>query len=377
MIIGIDASRANQSEKTGVGWYVYFVIQELKNILPPEVKVILYSEVPLRGELAQLPPHWTSKVLRWPPKHFWTQIRMSYEMLVVPPDVLFVPAHVFPLIHPKKTVMTVHDIAAVKFPETYSWFQKWYSLWSAKFAAKKLWRVIVPSEFVKKDILSSFQLKNSDSLSVIYHGYDEKFLEKISEDQKNFFIKKYNLEGPFLLSIGRLEAKKNTARIIKAFEKIKQSQNLNGDVQSLKLVLVGAPGFGYEEVKDTLNQSVYKDDIFELGWVDKNALPALMQSAQVFVFPSLSEGFGIPVLEAFASGTPVVVSKGSCLEEIGGSGVVVVDALDVNSITQGILHFLKNEYFKNEKIQAGKERVKDFSWKKCAEQVANILLKTE
>jgi glycosyltransferase involved in cell wall biosynthesis len=376
MIIGIDASRANHPQKTGVGWYVYFLIQELKTIVPQNVTVILYSDVPLQGELADLPPHWTSKVLGWPPKRFWTQIRMSYEMLVSPPDILFVPAHVFPLIHPQKTIMTVHDIAATEFPETYSSFQKWYSLWSAKFAAKNLWRVIVPSEFVKKEMISNFQLKDSKNISVIYHGYDEKFLKKISDEKKETVLKQYQVQSPFLLSIGRLESKKNTSRIIEAFEQIKKTPNTKFDVTSLKLVLVGSPGFGYEKVEKSLNQSPCKDDIYTLGWVDKDALPALMQSAKVFVFPSLSEGFGIPVLEAFASGTPVIVSKGSCLEEIGGSGVVAVDALNVNSISNGIFHLLENEYFAQEKIQAGKERVKNFSWKKCAEEVANILLKT-
>lgn len=377
MIIGIDASRANKDQKTGVGWYVFFVIQELKNIIPKEIKVILYSDVPLQGELGNLPPNWSLKVLRWPPKRFWTQIRMSYEMLVSPPDILFVPAHVFPLIHPKKTAMTVHDIAAIKFPETYSWFQKWYSLWSAKFAVKNLWQVIVPSEFVKNDLISAFQLKDSNNISVVHNGYDEKFLEKISEEQKSEVLGKYNLKQPFLLSIGRLEGKKNTWRIIKAFEQVKQAQNVKFDVQSLKLVLIGGPGFGYEKVQETLNQSPFKDDIFELGWVDKDALPALMQSAQVFVFPSLSEGFGIPVLESFASGTPVLVSKGSCLEEVGGNGVLAVDPLEVDAISRGILHYLENKYFANEKIQAGKERVKKFSWKKCSEEIADILLKTE
>lgn len=376
MIIGIDASRANKTEKTGVEWYVFFVIEELKKILPQDVQVILYSDVPLQGELSLLPQNWSSKVLSWPPQRFWTQIRMSYEMLISPPDVLFIPAHVFPLIHPKKTVMTVHDIAAIKFPESYNWFERWYSSWSAKFAVQKLWQVIVPSAFVKNDLISTFSIKNSEKIHVVHNGYDEKFLEKISDKQKEAVLKQYQLESPFILSIGRLEEKKNTARIIQAFEEMKQTHSHISEIQSLKLVLVGGKGFGYEKVAETLQKSEWKNDIYLLGWVDKNALPALMQSAKIFVFPSLSEGFGIPVLEAFASGTPVIVSKGSCLEEVAERGGVVVDPFDVHSITQGMMHVFEDQNFANEKIQAGKERVQDFSWKKCAENVANILLKT-
>ena len=143
MIIGIDASRANEEQKTGVGWYAWHVIQELKHLttLPlnhtttrQPLRVVLYTNKPLMGDLAVLPEGWSEKVLQWFPGRLWTQIRLSFEMLVNPPDVLFIPAHVFPIIHPKKTVMTVHDIAAIKFPESYNWFERWYSVWSAKFA---------------------------------------------------------------------------------------------------------------------------------------------------------------------------------------------------------------------------------------------------
>jgi len=96
MIIGIDASRANKIQKTGVEWYAYFVVEHLKKILPSEAQVVLYSDVPLQGRLGVLPPNWSSKVLHWPPKRLWTQVRLSYEMLVHTPDVLFIPAHVFP-----------------------------------------------------------------------------------------------------------------------------------------------------------------------------------------------------------------------------------------------------------------------------------------
>src|SRR3989338_7400368 len=178
MIIGIDASRANNEQKTGVGWYAYHLIQELKKTnsqFPiPNYRVVLYSDRPLEGELAHLPEHWESKVLRWPPKRLWTQMRLSWEMLVRPPDVLFIPAHVFPIIHPKKTVMTVHDVAAVRFPETYNWFELWYTIWSAKTALKKLWKIIVPSEFTKTELSAMSADKNSQNVVVIPHGYDEK-----------------------------------------------------------------------------------------------------------------------------------------------------------------------------------------------------------
>lgn len=373
MTIGIDASRANHTQKTGVEWYAYFVIEELKKILPAEVQVILYSDVPLHGDLAKLPQNWSAKVLSWPPKRLWTQLRMSFEMLFHAPDILFIPAHVFPILHPKKTIMTVHDIAGIKFPASYNWFERWYSTWTAKYAVNKLWKVIVPSQFTKDELLTYFPKAKKQNITVIHNGYDEKFLVPVSNQQKQEVLKKYNINKSYLLTIGRLEEKKNTWRIIKAFEEIKK----NATYEQLQLVLVGQPGFGYEKVEQTLNQSPVKGDIIHPGWVNKDDLPALMQGAEVFVFPSLYEGFGIPVLEAFASGTPVVVSQGSCLEEVGQEGTVVVDSQSEISIAEGILSFLASSDLKIAKITAGKVRLQDFSWQKCAQDIAKVLLKNQ
>src|SRR3989339_1868807 len=149
MKIGIDASRANNLQKTGVEWYSYFLLKNLKKIIPEDIEVVLYTREKLQGDLAELPKNWSNKVLCWPPKIFWTQIRLSLEMLFHKPDILFVPAHVCPIIHPKKTVMTVHDIAALRFPDSYNWLEEWYSLASVRFALKNISKIITPSQFTK------------------------------------------------------------------------------------------------------------------------------------------------------------------------------------------------------------------------------------
>lgn len=367
MIIGIDASRANHQEKTGVEWYAFFVIQELKKILPSDVRIILYSDVPLQGELADLPQNWSSKVLSWRPKRFWTQIRMSYEMLFHTPDILFIPAHVFPLIHPKKTLMTVHDVAAYAFPESYNWFERWYSTWSANYAVQKLWKVIVPSEFTKEELLKTAKNKKQNSIFVVHNGFDEKFLQHSTHEEIESVLKKYSLQKPYLLSIGRLEEKKNTWRIIKAFEILKQKE----EFKNYSLVLIGKPGHGYEKVKETLEHSPVKKDILFPGWIGKNDLPALMQGADLFVFPSLYEGFGIPVLEALAAGTPVLTSEGSSLKEVGGEAVFYVDPNNVEAIAGAISSALSSSQREQKKPQ-GFERVKAFSWKKCAQEIAEL-----
>jgi glycosyltransferase involved in cell wall biosynthesis len=366
MIIGIDASRANNQEKTGVEWYAYHLIQKLKKITPENIRVVLYSREKLIGEL---PENWENKVLSWKPRRFWTQIRLSFEMLTNSPDILFIPSHVFPIIHPKKTVMTIHDVAARKFPNSYSRFSRWYTLWSAKFALKNLWKIIVPSEFTKEELASfGFPTKK---VEVIPHGYDKNY--KVVEDKKkiNSILKKYKIKKPFVMTIGRLEEKKNTVNIIKSFNKIR----IKNKELKIKLLLVGQDGYGFEKVEEEIKNSNYKEDIIRPGWVDEEDLVYLMNATEVFLFPSLYEGFGLPVLEAFACGTPVLASRGSSLEEVGGEAGIYVNSSNVVDIAKKILNLVENKEIKNKKIELGLERVKNFSWAKCARETLEELTK--
>jgi len=375
MLIGIDAARVNREQKTGVEFYAFFLIQEMKKLGNEEMKklgvrFVLYSDKPLQGELAQLPTNWESRVLKWPPRRLWTQVRLSWEMLVHPPDILFIPAHVPPLIHPKKTVMMVHDIAAVKFPESYTWFQRLYSIWSARYAVKHLWKIIVPTQFVKEELKSEVRSQKSERIFVVPHGYDPRYQKIDDQAAIDSVLTRYNIRKPFILSVGRWETKKNTARIIQAFDQI----SLQPTAYSLQLVLVGKPGYGYEAVKRAYEVSPAKDRILMPGYVDPQDLACIMNAADAFVFPSLYEGFGLPVLEALACGTPVVAGKGSSLEEVGGEACVYVDPLDVDDIARGIIVVMQNLELRMQNVERGLERVKNFSWEKCAKETMDVLL---
>lgn len=365
MYIGIDASRANHDKKTGVEWYAWHIIQEMKKIIPDNVRVVLYSRVELKGELAELPENWESKVLYWPPKRLWTHLRLSWEMLLNRPDVLFVPSHVFPIIHPKKTVMTVHDIAASEFPGSYSWFQKWYTVWSARYAVKKLWKAIVPSQFVKNS------LEQSNKVVVIPHGYDKKYRKIYNQEKIQDILYKYNIKKPFILSIGRLEEKKNTKRIIQAFNYFCDNHKLANN--NYQLVLVGNPGYGYSQVKDEVRQSPYKHNIILPGWVDPEDIAYIMNAAEVFVFPSLYEGFGLPVLEAMACGVPVVASDLGSIREVGERACEYIDKNNFEDMAKRVIKVLQDDNLKREKVIQGFRRAENFSWEKCALETLNIL----
>lgn len=370
MIIGIDASRANNGEKTGVEWYAFFLIQELKKIIPSSDKVILYSREALRDELSVLPPNWSQKVLSWPPKRLWTQIRLSLEMLIHAPDVLFIPAHVAPVIHSKRAVAVIHDIAALRYPECYNWFERWYSLWFARYAGKHLWRIITPSEFTKTELVNGAYAASGNVYSV-KHGFDKKYRVISDAAAIREVLAKYGIRQPYILSVGRLERKKNTAGIVKAFEKIKLDNPAR--LEDLRLVLAGKAGFGFEKIQELILKSPCKKDIILPGWISENDLPAIVNGANVFIFPSFYEGFGLPVLEAMACGAPVICSNNSSLKEIGGDAAVYIDPENIGELAAKMNHLLIDENLRKEKIARGLEQAKKFSWEKCAEETLKVI----
>ncbi len=371
MRIAIDASRANTTNRTGVEEYVFQICKYAnKQICKyPDAELVLYTREPLISEFAAvIPDNVTVKVLKWQPKRLWTQFRLSWEMLLNPPNILFVPGHVFQIIHPKRKVMTVHDVAAEKFPESFSRFERWYSLWSARAALKRLWKVIVPSEFTKKELGG---LVNGDwRLEKIYAiplAYDNAYREIRDEQKIGDILSKYGVKKPFLLSVGRLETKKNTVRIVQAFNELKKKQLAN--LITCQLVLVGGKGHGYEEVLREIENSPYKKDIILPGYVDDEDLPYIMNAAEVFVFPSLYEGFGIPILEAFACGTSVVTSNTTSCKEVAGEAAVLVDPLSLESIRIGIEEAMSEEH-----VAAGLERAKEFFWEETIRRTIDVLL---
>ncbi len=360
MLIGIDGSHANKVQRTGVEEYCWQVIQELKNIIPSDTKVVLYSNKKLLPELAMLPKNWEVKILNWPLKKMWSQFRLAFELWRNPPDVYFSPGQLLPLFLPKNSVVMVHDSAFEAYPSAYRFFGRQYLKWMNRLIVKKAKLILTSTEFNKREMLKFYGHFLADKIKVIPLAYNStKYnLEKPAGE---------NLYGQYILSIGRLEEKKNTKRIVEAFSLVKKQ------FPDLKLVLVGKHGFGFEEIQQAIDHSVYKNDIVLLGFVQPEDLLNILKNAQVFVFPSLYEGFGIPVLEAMAVGVPVVVSRGSALEEVGKEAVECVDPKSVKDISEKIIILLKDKNLRQQKINLGLEQVKKYSWNNTATQTWEVL----
>ncbi|MFA5076533.1 MAG: glycosyltransferase family 1 protein [Patescibacteria group bacterium] len=369
MKLGIDASRANRDQKTGVEWYAYHIIQKFKKIIPPEVEVVLYSQEKLTGKLADLPPNWRSKVLNWPPQILWTHLRLSWEILLHPVDLLFIPAHVIPLIHGQKVATTLPDIAYKHFPGAYSGTESWYQNFAVNLAKKHAKKVFVPSSATKDDLQKFYQFP-ADKITAIPLGYDNQEYRIINDsEQINQILAKYQIKKPFLLSVGRLELKKNTIGIIQAFN------YLNSQIPNIKyqLLLIGPEGHGYPKIEKEITASPYQNKIIRPGWVAQADLPYIFNAAECFLFPSFYEGFGIPIIEAMACGCPVITSNRSAMPEVANAAAVLVDPEKPEEIGRQILKLAKDPEFEDSLAKRGLEHVTYFSWQQTAQKTWEIL----
>lgn len=362
MLIAIDASRANKKHKTGTEWYSFYLIQELKKIIPADVRVILYSREPLSEKLAVLPPNWSAKILRSPFKYLWTQFNLSWEMLWHKSDILFVSAHALPLIGAKKNVAVIHDIGFEEFPELYKPLALWYHRFSAKLARDKAKVIISPSEFTKNKMVEIYKC-DPNKIKVIPLGYQSDIFNTNYDllSCKKTLVK-YGIEGPFIMTVSRLEKKKNITTLIDAFKLLTQKW------PELKLVLVGQPGYGYDEIKQKLNNKV-----IQTGWLSAKRIAMLYNQAQAFVFPTLYEGFGLPILEAQACGCPVVVSNICSCPEVGGNGALYFDPHNPQELAVKIASLIESPDLKQDLINKGFENFKKYSWNKTALETWEIM----
>lgn len=397
MIIGIDASRANEKQKTGTEWYSYYLIQEMKKIAPPDMEFVLYSKEPLRDGLEKLPGNFQTRVLKWPPKFLWTQLRLSWEMIWHKPDVLFVPAHTIPIIHPQKTITILHDIGFEKYPDLYS--QKFigyrqpflnkiiwllvkiltlgkysnteldYHRFSARFAVKHALRIITVSHFSRNEIINTYHA-SPEKITVIQPGYGQSYKQLDERDEKlQEVLKKYHIQNPFFISVGRLEEKKNTAGIVEAFGLFKNQRKKN----DCQLVLAGKPGYNFHKVTENIKKYHLEKYVIMTGFVPDDELPYLMKQAHLFLMPSFYEGFGLPIIEAMACGVPVITSNFASMKEVAGNSALLVDPKNSNEIAEAIVKLTKDQKFRHELIESGLKRALAFSWENCARETLKLI----
>ncbi len=367
MTIGIDASRAFQKIKTGTEWYSYHVIREMVRQNQSD-DIVLYTDKNVsREEIGfSISPSAEIRYLSWRMGRFWTQGRLSLEMMIRPPDALFVPAHAIPIIHPQRTVTTIHDVGFLRFPGCYGKKDLANLKWSAPYALNNALKIITVSEFTKKEILE-FYAVHAKKIHVIHLGYDEKTYYKRDTQQIENTRRKYNLLKPYCITVGRIDLRKNAAFLVKIFEEFKKT-GYEGE-----LAIVGPLGFGSDSILQRIRKSPFAESMRLLGWIEEEDKSVLLSGADLFIFPSLYEGFGLPVIEAQACGVPVVCSDIGSLSEILSGSAILCSLESPESWLTALSAIQQNAELRDSFVDKGLLNAKRFNWGKTGESTLSLI----
>lgn len=370
MKIAIQAADLDAERIDGTRVYIHNLLKYFGRLSPSD-DFFIYHKNRFNPELE--PPEFPNyKIIARHIPCLWTQTFFALNLLRDKPDILWMPMHNIPLLRPSgmKTAVTIHDLAFKYFPEAFTKKDLWKINFLTRLAVKNADKIITISESSKKDILKFYPNVKPENIRVIYHGFDGEIFEKERDEKEESEIReKYGIKGDYILYVGALQPRKNLGILIEAFDKLKAKEKHD----NLTLVLAGEKAWLWEDIFKKIKDSPHKNDIVTPGKVCFSDLGHLMRGASVFCFPSLYEGFGLPILEAFAAGVPVICSHNSSLPEVGGDAALYFDGRDAEDLAGKIKSTLEDGALKNTLIQKGREQIKKFSWEKCARETLEYL----
>jgi glycosyltransferase involved in cell wall biosynthesis len=362
LIVGIDASRMHVSERTGTENYSDQIIRGLLDT-HAGWRWRLYVNAPdgPSGLAETSPP---TEIRAIPARRLWTHLRLSRELLTARPNLLFVPAHVIPAIHPP-TVVTIHDLGYLHVPEAHPASQRRMLDWTTRWSAKVARHIIVPSGQTRDDLISHYRVP-SDKITIVHHGVHDRF-RSAGPDGPTQIRRAYGLERPYVLAVGTIQPRKNYPLIARA---MMSPGSASGGHD---LVIAGKRGWLSDQVMSDLHAAGMGNRLRFLDYVPDDHLPSLYAGAALFVQSSRFEGFGMPVLEAMAAGTPVVCAEASSLSEIAGDGAVFFTPDEHLSLANRIGSILGKPEYREHLRHRGQQWSGRFTWERAASETLHVL----
>lgn len=366
MIIGVDGNEANVKEKVGVSVYTLKLLEYFQKVSSSKKQFLIFLKAKPNLDLPPENDFYKYAIIRgdilW--SHTFLPLEL-YKRRILGQNIkmFFSPAHYAPRISPIPTIVTIHDLSYFYYPGEFL-KKDLYKLknWT-KYSLEKAKKVIAVSNTTKKDIVKFYNV-HEDKIEVVYNGYEKTspYLPSLNKEEKKGWSK-------YILYVGTLQPRKNVDCLIDAYNLFRKQY------PEFKLTIVGKKGWLYEHIFKKVEDLKLKKDVNFKGYVSDDELSNLYKNAFCFILPSLYEGFGIPILEAMSMGCPVISSFTSSLPEVGGEACLYFDPKDPNELTEKIFKLVKNRKLRREMINKGKERLRLFSWQKCAAETLNILTK--
>lgn len=364
--VGVDAGCLGVGEnrlKVGVYQFAFSLLDELSRN-DRENEYWLYSFTPIEKKvLERFGKKMRNKVLK--PKKGWLTFRLSWEFLINRPDIFLGFGQALPFFHPLKSIVFVYDLSFEYFPECYPDSFKKLS-WQTRHAARTVDRLVAISQSTKDDLVRLYGV-NEEKIELIYPGVDPVFKPQ-SKKEISKIRKKYALRESYFLFVGSLKPGKNIPRIIEAFAKfLDKTEGVH------QLVLAGSDFWLDQQIAATIKKLKLGREIKNLSYVSRKGLPALYSGARAFIAPSLYEGFGLPLVESMACGTPVITSNAGSMPEVVGEAGILVNPQSSEEIVRAMLKLESQSAVYDTLSKKGREQARKFSWKKAASQLLDLM----
>ena len=367
--IGLNAHLLNLTESyrgAGISWYIYHLLEHLEPATDLAYTVFL-SEPHARERFghcaiarSRLPTHHPVTRIFW--EQFVQPIALRRERI----DLLHALAFAGPKVISIPWIATIYDLSFMRYPQSFNTLNRIYLTWAVRTAVRRADRLIAISESTKRDLVALCGA-SPERVSVIYCGKDAAFVPATDRAALDAWRAARGVPEKMILFVGTLEPRKNVARLLRAFARAKRAAHLPH-----KLVLIGARGWKYAAVDIVIAQEEIANDVIFAGYVPQDELPRWHQAADLFVYPSLYEGFGMPPLDAMACGTPVVTSNAASLPEVVGDAAIRIAPEDETALTDALVHALTDRAPREQMIARGLTQAARFSWGRAGRETAAL-----
>jgi glycosyltransferase involved in cell wall biosynthesis len=362
MQIGLNAhllSSAQGYRSAGIHGFIYNTLQNLADYTPADwqITAMVNKDSPhqfLNVHLQHAPFNTESAIKRI----VWEQAVQPFALRKF--DLYHAMAFVSPLIQPRPAVVTVYDLSFIHYPQVLSSARRRYLETFTALSCRRAERIIAISHSTAKDVHELLNIPYH-KIDTIHGGYDARNLYPVEQEQIGQFRKKKHLPERFWLFIGTLEPRKNLVTLLDAYAQLNPEERL-------PLYLGGGKGWDYEPIFERVERYNLQSDVHFLGFIPAEELVLWYNSAEAFIYPSVYEGFGLPVLEAMACGTPVIIADASSLPEVGGDCGQLVPPLDVGAWTETLRHVYHDEAWRISAREKGLTIAKTFTWQRTAQQ---------